>query len=199
MFTSALGRVTHQVPDSFSRPAQPVQLRRAPSLRSCLRHSGHHRGDMVSAGTLPVTGRRHSEAVALSQVQWPVGISKVAHTLRSSPATAPIPFAAGGLAAPATVRDGSSYGRPSLLRSRSQLHTPQKRRGSVDQRVLILHRPPNSVPPNNAMHLTRREGATVRSLRPVVEARLAGDRGCWAGTAGRMVGDVRCSHQRGIE
>ena len=104
------------------------------------------------------------------------------------------PFAAGGLTAPATVRDGSSYGRPSLLGSRSQLHTPQKRHGSVDQRVLILHRPPNSVPPNNAMHLTRREGAAVRSLRPVVEARLAGDRGCWTEL---LPGRVACSRGRG--
>ena len=35
---------------------------------------------------------------------------------------------------------------------------------------------------NNALHQTRRGGAVAS--RPVVEARLAGERGCWAGLAG---------------
>ena len=40
-----------------------------------------------------------------------------------------------------------------------------------------------SVPSNNAMHQTRREG--VPASRAIVEARLAGDCGCSTGIAAR--------------
>ena len=152
-----------------------MQLRRAPFHWSRLHHRGHQCGDMAAAALLPFTGRptlRHSRSRRFSGHS---SLSRITGAPRPSFPT----LLQRGLVTPVAFAMCSSYGWPTC-RGADPNSSFQKRRGSFRRRILIMNRLPNStVLPNNAMHLTRREGAAVRSLRPVVEARLAGERRCW--------------------
>ena len=136
---------------------------------------GHQCGDMAAAALLPFTGRptlRHSRSRRFSGHS---SLSRVTGAPRPSFPT----LLQQGLVTPVAFAMCSSYGWPTC-READPNSSFQKRRGSFRRRILIMNRLPNStVLPNKALHLTRREGAVAS--RPVIEARLAGERRCCTG------------------